>query len=67
MYNDFRMKLTTSTIAIMLDVSDRRVRQIAKALKLKPERLGQTLLFTRAQVQKMQARKTKAGPRKGKK
>ena len=69
MVYDFRMKLPTSVIAQMLDVTDRRVRDIAKELGIKPQRLGQTLLFTRAQVQRMKARKTKAGPpkKKGKK
>ena len=64
MYNDFRMKMTTQMVATMFNVSERRVRQIAKERGVKPQRLGQMLLFTKTQVERMRTRKTKPGPRK---
>lgn len=59
------MKLTTRMIATMLDVTEYRVRQIAKEMNLKPEQHGRMYFFSKAQVRRMQNRNTKPGPKKG--
>lgn len=57
----FRMDLTTRTIAALLGVTDRRVRDIAKELRLKPARVGATMLFSESDLNKMKQRNTKPG------
>lgn len=57
------MGLTTQTIAVQLDVTPKRVREIAHLMGIKPMWIGQTMLFTPAQVRKMRDRDTKRGPK----
>ena len=55
------MSLTVSMIAERLDVTPKRVREIAKNLKLKPSWIGPIMTFTPAQFAKMQNRRTDVG------
>ncbi len=56
--------LTTRMIADSLGVTPKRVREIARQLKLKPSWIGPIMSFTPLQLQKMKDRNTTTGPKK---
>ncbi len=58
------MEITVNTIADVLGVTDRRVREIIKELKIQPKWIGRSMVFNRAQVRRMAKRNTKPGPKK---
>lgn len=58
--------LIVANLAVLLNVSKRRVQQLAKELNLQPRRAGNVQVFTNAQYRKMVLRNTKPGPRNGK-
>lgn len=55
------VSLTVSMIAERLSLTPKRVREIAKNLKLKPSWIGPLMTFTPMQFQKMRDRNTSAG------
>ncbi len=55
--------LTTRMIADRLGVTPKRVREIARELKIKPSWIGPIMSFTPAQLQKMIDRNTVTGPK----
>lgn len=60
-------RLTTAEVAASLNITERRVRQLAAELGIEPERIGKALFWTPADVKQMSKRKTQRGPQKGKK
>ncbi|HEY0545279.1 MAG TPA: hypothetical protein VGC91_07895 [Pyrinomonadaceae bacterium] len=56
--------ITTEVAAEMLGVTPQRVRQIARELGLEPQQIGKALIFSSADIKKMQTRKTSRGPAK---
>lgn len=59
-------RLTTAEVAALLNITERRVRQLATELGIQPERIGTALFWTPADVKQMSKRKTQRGPVKGK-
>ena len=55
--------LTTRMVADSLGVTPKRVREIAKQMKIKPSWIGPIMNFTPLQVQKMRDRNTTRGPK----
>jgi hypothetical protein len=53
--------LTSQTIADTLGISVQRVRQLAKELNIEPQTIGKALIFTPADLKKMQGRSKKVG------
>lgn len=54
---------TTKEVAKRLEVSPRRVQQLAILLNIKPERVGNVDLYNDAQFLRMSERNTKRGPK----
>jgi hypothetical protein len=61
-YN-LEMPLTTRMIADRLGVTPKRVREIARELRIKPSWIGPIMSFTPMQLQKMIERNTVTGPK----
>ncbi len=57
------VSLTTQMIAHSLGLTQKRVREIAKQLRIKPSWIGRAMTFTPMQFQKMKDRNTKTGPK----
>lgn len=57
--------ITTAEAAAALNVTERRVRQLAQELEPEPKRLGRQYVFTPAQIRAMEKRKTQRGPERG--
>lgn len=55
------VSLTTRMIADRLGVTPKRVREIAKQLKIKPSWMGPIMTFTPMQLEKMRNRNTASG------
>jgi hypothetical protein len=57
-------RLTTAEVAAALNVTERRVRQLALELGIKPERIGKALFWKPDDIRRMKKRKTQRGPAK---
>lgn len=53
--------LTSQVIADTLGISVQRVRQLAKELSIEPQTIGKALIFSPADLKKMQGRSKKVG------
>jgi hypothetical protein len=60
-------RITTAEAAAALNITERRVRQLAAELGIEPERIGKAIFFSPADIKLMKKRKTQRGPTKGKK
>ncbi|HXG94160.1 MAG TPA: hypothetical protein VNN73_17585 [Blastocatellia bacterium] len=60
--------ITTEVAASALGLTPQRVRQLAKELGIQPQTIGKALIFSPADLRKMQARNTNVGrPKKDRK
>lgn len=57
--------ITAHEAAEMLGITHQRVRQLVRELGLSLEKVGNTRIFTAADVRKMAARSVRRGPQKG--
>lgn len=57
-------RLTTAEVAAALNVTERRVRQLAAELDIEPERIGKALFWKPDDQRRMSKRKTQRGPAK---